>query len=73
MLVLRGEKTQDVRSEESGCYRLERSYGKFTRGIPLPEEVDLDEADAKFDKGVLSLRIPKPASSRSSDRKIAVK
>jgi HSP20 family protein len=72
MLILRGEKTQDVRSEENGCYRLERSYGKFTRSVPLPEEVDLDRADAKFDKGVLSLRIPKTASSRSSVRKIEI-
>jgi len=73
MLVLRGEKMQDVRSEESGCYRLERSYGKFTRSIPLPDEIDLDRADAKFEKGVLSLSIPKTAPARSSARKIEVK
>ncbi|MFP3802689.1 Hsp20/alpha crystallin family protein, partial [Paraburkholderia sp. SIMBA_027] len=36
VLVLRGEKKQDTRSEENGCYRLERSYGAFTRMIPLP-------------------------------------
>jgi HSP20 family protein len=38
--VLRGEKKQDVRSEEDGCYRLERAYGSFIRMIPMPESAD---------------------------------
>lgn len=58
-LVLRGEKKQDVKTEESGCYRLERSYGSFVRTIPLPEGLDLDHIDATFEHGILSLRFPK--------------
>ncbi|MGV7244842.1 Hsp20/alpha crystallin family protein [Caballeronia sp. M23-90] len=73
MLVMSGEKTQDLRSEENGCYRLERSHGKFTRSVPLPEEVDPNRAEARFDKGVLSLRLPKIESSRSLSKKIEVK
>jgi HSP20 family protein len=73
VLVLRGEKKQDTRSEENGCYRLERSYGSFTRTIPLPEGVDVDKVDAKFDKGVLTLRLPKTASAGSAVRKIEIK
>ncbi|MFM0011782.1 Hsp20/alpha crystallin family protein [Paraburkholderia sediminicola] len=73
VLVLRGEKKQDTRSEENGCYRLERSYGSFTRTIPLPDGVDVDKVDAKFDKGVLELRLPKSASARSAVRKIEIR
>ncbi|MFL9986095.1 Hsp20/alpha crystallin family protein [Paraburkholderia sediminicola] len=73
VLVLRGEKKQDTRSEENGCYRLERSYGSFTRTIPLPGGVDVDKVDAKFDKGVLELRLPKSASARSAVRKIEIR
>jgi HSP20 family protein len=73
VLVLRGEKKQDTRSEENGCYRLERAYGAFTRTIPLPDGIDTDKVDAKFDNGVLTLRLPKPASARSAVKKIEIK
>ena len=64
-LVLRGQKKQDIRSEENGCFRLERAYGAFMRTIPLPDDVDVDRVDAKFDQGVLTLRLPKTGSSES--------
>src|SRR4029453_382518 len=35
-LVVRGEKKVEAQSEEAGCYRLERAYGRFQRVIPLP-------------------------------------
>ncbi|TDF62131.1 Hsp20/alpha crystallin family protein [Cupriavidus sp. L7L] len=71
-LVLRGEKTQDVQREENGCYRLERAYGAFMRSIPLPDGVDLDHIDAKFDRGILTLRLPKTGARQSAVRKIEV-
>lgn len=72
-LVLRGEKKLDKRSEEKGCYRLERAYGAFMRTIPLPEDVDLESVDAKFDNGVLTVRLPKTGTSKSSSRRIEIK
>ena len=71
-LVLRGEKKQDVHSEEDGCYRLERAYGTFTRTIPMPENADPDRALAKFDKGVLTLTVPKQEQQRSASRTIDI-
>jgi len=72
-LVLRGEKKLDKSSEENGCYRLERGYGAFMRTIPLPEDVDAERVDAKFENGVLTLRMAKTGASRSSARKIEIK
>lgn len=72
-LVLRGEKRQDVHSEEDGCYRLEREYGAFTRTIPMPEDADPDHALAKFDKGVLTLTVPKDEPLRSASRTIDIR
>ncbi|MGT2477723.1 Hsp20/alpha crystallin family protein [Paraburkholderia terrae] len=72
MLVLRGEKKQDTRSEEKGCYRLERAYGVFLRTIPLPEDIDADRVDAKFERGVLTLRLPETGATRSSARRIEI-
>jgi HSP20 family protein len=65
-LVLRGEKKQDVHSEEDGCYRLERAYGVFARTIPLPDDADPDHALAKFDNGVLTLTVPKKEALKSA-------
>lgn len=71
-LVLRGEKKQDVHSEEDGCYRLERAYGTFTRRIPMPENADPEHALAKFDNGVLTLTVPKQEPPRSASRTIDI-
>lgn len=71
-IVLRGEKKQDVRSEEDGCYRLERAYGRFARIIPMPEDADPDHALAKFDDGVLTLTVPKSPLARSASRTIEI-
>jgi HSP20 family protein len=71
-MVLRGEKKQDVHSEEDGCYRLERAYGAFTRTIPMPENADPDHALAKFDKGVLTLTVPKREALRSASHTIDI-
>ena len=71
-LVLRGEKNQDVHSEEDGCYRLERAYGVFTRTIPMSEDTDPDRALAKFDRGVLTLTVPKLEPPRSASRTIDI-
>jgi HSP20 family protein len=71
-LVLRGEKRQDVHSAEDGCYRLERAHGAFTRTIPMPENADPDHTLAKFDKGVLTLTVPKQEPLRSAKRTIDV-
>ena len=73
-LVLRGEKKHEAQTEEKGCFRLERAFGSFQRVIPLPEDVDPERAEARFDKGVLTLRLPKrPGEERSDVRRIAVK
>jgi HSP20 family protein len=71
-LVLRGEKKLESTSEEQGCYRLERAFGSFQRVIPLPDGVDVDRAEARFDKAVLTIRIPKMAAKQSEVRRLAV-
>ena len=71
LLILHGEKKTEEEFEEDGCYRVERFFGRFHRAIPLPSDVDPDGAEAKFDKGVLTVRFPK-TSEASSSRRIRV-
>ena len=72
-LVIRGEKKQDKRTEEDGCYRLERAHGAFMRRIPLPDGVDVEHIDARFDNGVLTLKLPKTETSASTVRNIEIR
>lgn len=73
LLTLKGDKKAEQETRESGRHVVERSYGSFTRSIRLPFEVESDKAKASFDKGVLTVTLPKPESARKSSRKIEVK
>jgi HSP20 family protein len=72
-LILRGEKKLESKSEEKGCYRLERAFGSFQRAIPIPDGVDVEKAQARFDQGVLTLRLPKRPSGQASGKKLEIK
>lgn len=71
-LTIRGEKRHEEEKEEEGCYRTERSYGMFTRSVPLPADVDAENAEASFDKGVLSVRLPKKPQPEAGRKKIEI-
>ncbi len=65
-LAIRGEKQEETEDTTSDAYMLERRYGSFARTIPLPEWLDLDRAEARVDRGVLTVRFPKkPDSGRA--------
>ena len=73
MLMVSGDKRFESTSEEQGCYRVERSFGHFQRAVPLPAGIDLDQAEARFENGVLTLRVPKAAGESSAKRRIEIK
>src|SRR5262245_50120294 len=52
---------------------VERSYGSFSRAIPLPFDPDPAKVEAKFDKGVLHIHLPKPAEVAKKQQKIEIK
>ena len=60
VLSISGERKGDYERKERGFVRLERSFGKFTRTLSLPEGIDADRIAASFEKGVLEVHIPKP-------------
>jgi HSP20 family protein len=61
VLTISGERKAEHEASNEGFYRLERAYGAFQRSLTLPEGVDGDKVTANFDRGVLEVRIPKPA------------
>ena len=60
VLTISGSRQAEHERKEQGWFRLERSYGSFSRSLTLPDGVDPDRVEATFDRGVLEVRIPKP-------------
>ena len=60
VLTISGSRQAEHERKEQGWFRLERSYGSFSRSLTLPDGVDPDKIAATFDRGVLEVRIPKP-------------
>jgi HSP20 family protein len=59
-LRVSGERKTEHERRERGWYRVERSFGKFSRSLTLPEGVDPEGISATFNRGVLEVRVPKP-------------
>ena len=59
-LKISGERKEEHEKSERGWYRVERSFGTFSRSLTLPDGVDPNGIKAEFHDGVLEVRIPKP-------------
>lgn len=72
-LTVSGEKRtkREETEDEERCYR-ERSYGRFSRTIRLPEDVDEENISARFEDGVLEIEIPRNADKKPEARRIEV-
>ena len=70
-LTISGERKAEHESRERGWYRVERSFGRFSRSLTLPEGVNADAVEASFDKGVLEVKIPKPEQRKP--RRVAIR
>jgi HSP20 family protein len=71
VLVIRGEKRVEQEHTEGGRYfLLERAYGVFERAIHLPAEIDRDQAQAQYRRGVLTVILPK--RDRNLSRRVKV-
>ncbi|HRU05176.1 MAG TPA: Hsp20/alpha crystallin family protein [Candidatus Brocadiia bacterium] len=69
-LTIRGNREPDKIKDGESYHRQERGYGQFVRTLTLPHQVDSDKVEAKYEKGVLRLRLPRAASDKP--RQIAV-
>lgn len=72
VLVIKGEKTEDKELSEDDRYLRERSYGEFSRRIPLPDGVSAEKMTASYDKGILTVRITLPEETEAEPRQIPV-
>ena len=68
VLTISGERKAEENREGSGFYVRERRYGSFRRSMTLPESVDEDAINARFQDGVLEVRITGAAAVQEPKR-----
>ena len=71
-LTLKGERKMEKETKEKNFYRMERSYGTFTRSFTLPPTVDSEKVGASFESGVLTVTLPKREESKPKQIKVKV-
>lgn len=69
MMVIKGNRGCPNNNRDKKYFYQECYWGPFSRKIVLPENIDIDKADAQMDKGVLTIKIPK----NETKEKIGVK
>jgi HSP20 family protein len=70
-ITMRGSRKSEEACEGECYHRQERWQGQFTRTIDLPYLIDTEKVEARFNKGVLHLTVPRAEADKP--RKIAVK
>jgi len=63
-LTVSAEREKTEETSENGFYRFERRYGTFARAVGLPQGVDQDNISARYENGVLEVRVPKPEEQK---------
>ena len=71
-VTIRGERKQEQTDEREGMYWTERSYGSFSRTIPLPPGAIAESAKANFHNGVLEIVMQAPSQESRRGRKLDI-
>ena len=71
-ITISGEKKKEEKVENKDYYRMESSYGSFTRAFSLPSEVQTDRVKAQYKDGILEIRIPKTEEAKKKEKKVMI-
>jgi HSP20 family protein len=70
VVTLRGVRKPEPIDDGAVAQRRERVLGAFARTIVLPFPVDGDKASARFERGVLTLTLPRPEEDKPRQIKV---
>ncbi len=63
-LSVSAERARTEEAKDDGFYRFERRYGTFARAVGLPHGVNQDQIAARYENGVLEVRVSKPEAEK---------
>lgn len=70
MVTIRGKREQHTEVTSSDFFFQELYWGTFSRTIVLPQEVEIEEAEATEKHGLLSIKLPKLDKGRQAKLKV---
>jgi HSP20 family protein len=71
-VTIRGEHRQEEQNQDKGFFRSEFQYGKFERVVDLPIAVNNEQAEGKFENGILNLYLPKLEQDKNSSVRVNI-
>jgi len=69
-LTISGARDAEILKEGESYHRQERNHGRFTRSLQLPFHVEAGRVEAKYDKGILRITLPRAEADKP--KKVAV-
>jgi len=71
MMIIRGTRNNPHNHPDKKYFYQECYWGPFSRKIVLPENLDIDKADAQIDRGILTIKIPKLLNKNKEEIKVS--
>ena len=73
MLTMSGRRQFESEDKGETWHRIERGFGSFARSIRLPQTADSARIEATFDRGVLTMTVPKIEQAKPKTIKVQAK
>lgn len=71
-LIVSGERKFEEKKEDKNFHSVETRYGSFSRSFHLPDNIDANKVEAKYEDGLLNITIPKD-EKKIQKKTIAIK
>ncbi len=72
-LEIKAMRKEKVEEHKKGFYRIERNYAGFYKFVALPEYAIPEKAEARYNNGVLEIKVPKAKVKEESKKRIEIK
>jgi HSP20 family protein len=70
VLTIKAERKSSNEAQDERYYLRELRYGVVGRSVRLPADIDADQAEARFEHGALTLRLPRKAEAKPRTIKV---
>ncbi len=72
VVTLKGSRKEQKDEPVKGYHRIERAFGEFSRAFRIPSGIDAGKVEAKFEHGVLEVKLPKPETAKPKQIEVTI-
>ncbi len=70
MVTIKGKREESEETSDGNYFHRELYWGSFSRTVMLPEEIEVEDAEATEKHGLLTIRLPKIDKSKQSKLRV---